>query len=104
MAWCQNPSCGKDGLRKSDIEFDETSRMILCHGCMTLQHPGWVPPSEYVDLSNGIPNVVRLNTEPRFGMVLQVNEKEGIKAAFSYGGISLAIHVPSEDYRSILGE
>lgn len=103
MAWCQNPECGKDGLRKSDIEFDDASRLILCHGCMTLAHPGWVPPSEYVDLTGGIPNVIRLGSEPRFGMAFEVNEQDGIKAAISYGGISLVIHVPSEDYRTILG-
>lgn len=103
MAWCENPNCNKDGLRKADVEFDETSRKVLCHGCMTLVHPGWIPPSEYVNLSEGIPEVVRLGNDPRFGMALQINEADGLKAAFSYGGMSLAIHIPSDEYRQLIG-
>lgn len=103
MAWCENPECGKDGLRKADVEFDETTRKVLCHGCMTLVHPGWMPPSEYVNLSDGIPEVVRLSNDPRLEVALQINEADGFKAAFSYGGISLAIHIPNDDYRQLIG-
>jgi hypothetical protein len=101
MAWCENPHCGKTGLRKADVEFDDESRRVLCHGCMTLIHPGWVPPNEYVDLTGFIPTVVR--TEPQFGMAIQINEQDGIKAAFSYGGMSLTLHIPNEDLRNMLG-
>jgi hypothetical protein len=100
VAWCENPNCGKTGLRKADVEFDDDSRLVLCHGCMTVVHPGWVPPEEFVDLTGVIPRVVR--TESSFGMAIQVNDEDGIKAAFSYGGISLAIHVPNEDLKRLL--
>lgn len=101
MAWCENPHCKKNGLRKADVEFDETTRLVLCHGCMTITHPGWIPPAEFVDLTGVIPHVVR--SGPRFGMALQVNAKDGINAAFSYGNVSVAVHVPEEDIKRWFG-
>lgn len=101
MAWCENPHCKKTGLRKADVEFDEETRLVLCHGCMTITHPGWTPPTEYVDLTGVIPTVVR--SGPQFGMALQINEQDGIKAAFSYGGASLALHIPNEDLKRMFG-
>jgi hypothetical protein len=67
---------------------------------MTITHPGWLPPEEYVDLTGVIPRIVR--SEPRFGVAIQINEMDGIKAAFSYGGISLALHVPNEDLKRLI--
>lgn len=101
MAWCENSNCRKDGLRKDDVEFDETTRLVLCHGCMTLTHPGWVPPSEFVDLSGILPTV--LKSEPRLGIALQVNAKDGVNAAFSYGNMSVVVHVPDRDIKRWFG-
>lgn len=104
MAWCENENCKKDGLRKADIEFDETTRKVLCHGCMCLVHPGWVPPNEYVDVSGYIPTVVSMDKEPKFGLAFQMNEKDGLKAGVSYGNISLAIHIPNDDFQRMFGD
>ena len=101
MAWCENPNCMKTGLRKADVEFDDDSKLVLCHGCMTLVHPGWIPPAEFVDLTGGIPRVVRNEPEARFGVAIQVNEQEGIKAALTYGSVSLALHIPADDYQRL---
>lgn len=101
MAWCQNPSCKKDGLRKADVEFDDTSKLILCHGCYALMHPGWIPPAEYVDVSDRVPSVALLR--PHVGFAIQVTDQEGLKAKISYGGASLAIHVPTEDFKKTFG-
>lgn len=105
MAWCENENCnnfGQNIFRKADVEFDDTTKKVLCHGCMAAVHPGWEPPAEFVDLSDGYPRVVR-TLEPHFGMAVQVNQQDGIKAAFSYGGISLAIQVPQEDLQRLFG-
>jgi hypothetical protein len=103
MPWCENKNCGKDNLRKEDIEFDQETHMVLCHGCMTLVHPGWVPPNEYVDLSGVIPHTIRKPFDPKFGMALQINEQDGLKAAFSYGGLALTLQVPIDDYQRLFG-
>ncbi len=102
MAWCQNPHCGKTGLRKADVEFDETTRMVLCHCCMTLTHPGWVPPVEFVDLTGAVPCVVK--SEPRFGMAIKINAQNGLDAAFSYGSVSVVVHVPDDSIKRWFGE
>ena len=103
MAWCENPECRKDGLRKADVEFDETIRKVLCHGCMTLMHPGWAPPEEYVDLTGGIPTVVKTAPTPKFGMAIQLNPKTGLDALFSYGQITLSVHLPTEEVERFFG-
>jgi hypothetical protein len=99
MAWCENPHCKKDGLRKADVEFDEGTRLVLCHGCMTVTHPGWRPPEEFVDISGIFPTVV--SREPKFEMAFQVNQEVGFKALFSYGGMSFTVNVPTEDYQRL---
>lgn len=101
MAWCENPECKKDGLRKADIEFDETTRKVLCHGCMTLVHPGWKPPEEYVDLTGGIPRVIKTAPAPKFGMAIKLNPNHGLDALFSYGEISLTMHFPTEEIEKL---
>ncbi len=101
MAWCENQNCRKTGLRKADVEFDDDSKLVLCHGCMALTHPGWMPPQEFVDLTGIVP--VSVSHESQFGMHLQINREDGIKASFSYGGISLAINVDNEEYRKFFG-
>lgn len=101
MAWCENESCGKDGLRKADIEFCDTTRKVLCHGCYSLVHPGWVPPAEYVDLSEVVPSTARLVPLPRIGFALQITDADGIKAQVSYGRANLAFHAPMEEIKAL---
>lgn len=88
MAWCENEHCRKDGLRKADIEFCEATRKVLCHGCYALVHPGWQPPAEYVDLSNGKAQPI---ATPRVGFAVQFSEVDGLKAQVSYGELSFAV-------------
>ena len=102
MAWCENEHCRKDGLRKADIEFCEVSRKVLCHGCYAHVHPGWLPPEEYVDLSGVVP-MATSGIGPRVGMNIQMSATEGIKAVVTYGGMSLGIHIPENDYRRLFG-
>lgn len=101
MAWCQNPHCRKDGLRKEDIEFDDTTRQILCHGCYALVHPGWVPPHEYVDLTDVVPKVSK--PEPPMGFAFQLTHDGGLKAQFNYGGASVAFMAPMTDLKKLFG-
>lgn len=104
MAWCENPSCLKNGLRKADIEFCDESRKVLCHGCYALMHPGWVPPEEYVDMTDTVPRVVRnIAPEPRLGFAIQVTDREGFRARISYGGANIAFHAPAGDLKRLLG-
>lgn len=104
MAWCQNENCLKDGLRKADVEFCERTRKVLCHGCYSIVHPGWVPPHEYVDLSDVVPRVEVMRTpEPRLGFAIQVTDKEGIRAQISYGDSHIAFVAPTPDIKKLFG-
>jgi hypothetical protein len=97
MAWCENPTCGKKGLRKADVEFDENMNMVLCHGCYVQAHPGWMPPVEVVDLRDVVPQA------PQVGYSFNFSDKDGLKASLSYGDISISFHAPTEDLRRLLG-
>lgn len=105
MAWCQNQNCGKDGLRKDDIEFCEETRLILCHGCYALRHPGWAPPvEEFVDLTDSVPKVVRrLPRDPRVGFAIQISDGDGVRAQVSYGGATLSFHAPMAELKRFVG-
>ncbi len=102
MAWCTNPNCRKDGLRKADVEFCEDTKMILCHGCYALRHPGWVPPNEYVDLTDVVPEVARPPVPP-MGFAFQFTEADGLKAQFTYGGASIAFMAPLGELKKLFG-
>lgn len=98
MAYCNN--CHKDGLRKADVEFCDTTRQVLCHGCYALAHPGWMPPAEVVDLT-GEASVTQ--SRPRVGFAIQITDGEGVKAQISYGGFTFSIQAPAEDIRKLMG-
>lgn len=97
MAYCNN--CSKVGLRKQDVEFCDSTNQILCHGCYALAHPGWMPPSEVVDLS-GEPSSFN---QPKLGFAIQITDGDGVLAKVSYGGFSVTVHAPAEDIRKLLG-
>ncbi len=107
MAWCENEHCPRfmsNVLRKADVEFCEVTRKVLCHGCYANQHPGWIPPPEYVDVSDRVtPRVEVLKQEPVFGYALQITDSDGIKAKVQYGGISMAVHIPTDDLKRTFG-
>lgn len=104
MAWCENENCRKDGLRKADIEFCERTRKVLCHGCYALVHPGWIPPHEYVDVSDVVPKVeVMKYPEPRLGFAIQISDEGGFKAQVSFGESQFTFHSPTEDIKRLFG-
>lgn len=100
MAWCENEHCRKDGLRKADIEFDDTTRKVLCHGCYSLVHPGWLPPAEVVDLSDGSSTAL---TRPHVGFAFQFTDKDGLQAKVSYGGLQFAVMAPGDEIKRLFG-
>lgn len=102
MAWCENEKCNKNGLRKSDVEFCDTTRKVLCHGCYLMVHPGWIPPYEFVDLTNEAVRAVRTPTAPQLGYAIQMSDQEGIKAQVSYGDISISLHIPNSEVTRFL--
>lgn len=102
MAWCENPDCQKQGLRKQDVEFCDDRHLVLCHGCYALAHPGWTPPPEYVDLS-GYRQAVSVPIQPKVGFAIQISDQEGLKARLSYGNANVAVHIPMDDIRGMTG-
>ncbi len=104
-AWCMNDNCRKTGLRKEDIEFDEELHAVLCHGCYSLRHPGWVPPvREFVDMTDSVPKVVRiLPSAPRIGFAIQISDHDGVRAQLSYGGATLNLHAPVSELARLVG-
>ena len=97
MAWCQH--CNKDNLRKDDVEFCYDTRLILCHGCYALRHPGWMPPAEIVDATTGV--VAELM--PKLDYAVSFDSKSGFKAKVSYGDLSLNFNAPMEQLKKYLG-
>jgi hypothetical protein len=96
MAYCNN--CNKTGLRKADVEFCDSTRQMLCHGCYSLAHPGWMPPSEIVDMTQE-----QEDRRPKIGFAIQITDEEGVRAQVSYGGFTFSIQAPAEDIRKLIG-
>lgn len=95
MSRCENPNCNKDNLRKADVEFDEDRKMVLCHGCYALVHPGWLPPEEIVDL---IPR-----EKPEFKYEISLSKEQGLKARVAYGELAVSVHAPMDELKRYLG-
>lgn len=87
MAWCEN--CGKDNLRKADVEFCNEQKKILCHDCLPAD---FVYPVEVIDLSPS-----------KFGYAVHLTSQDGLRARFSYGPYSLQFHAPPADLQRLLG-
>lgn len=96
MAWCQN--CPKENLRKEDVEFDYGLRKILCHGCYAMAHPGWMPPEEFVDITDGVVELM-----PKVDYALSLDSKNGFQAQVSYGDLSFRFNAPMEQIKKYLG-
>lgn len=96
MAWCE--SCDKNNLRKADVEFCYDNRKVLCHGCYALAHPGWVPPQEFVDVTNTVDEVL-----PKVDYAVSFDSKNGLKAQVSYGDLAFQFHAPMAQIKKYLG-
>lgn len=97
MAWCENPRCGKKNLSKDDVEFDEDTRKVLCHGCMVLWHPGWMPPTG----PTVIPRVAE--SDEGFRYDISLNNRTGFTAQFGFGEYTLAFHASPTELRRLVG-
>lgn len=98
MAWCMNPNCGKKGLKKEDVEFDEDLGMVLCTGCYCLRHPAWVPPAQ-VEVLNMKPPF----SDGGFKYDMRLNSDEGFTAKATYAGLNFAFHMPADEINKLLG-
>ncbi len=97
MAWCEN--CNKTSLRKEDVEFCESTKKILCHGCYVLAHPGWVPPLEFIDTTKQDSTEIFSD----ISYTISIDSKEGFRTSVSYKDLSLNFHVPLERIKQYLG-
>jgi hypothetical protein len=96
MAWCEN--CKKDNLRKADVEFCDSTHKVLCHGCYTLAHPGWMPPVEIVDMTTPPPAPPQA-----LDYVVSLSARDGFRAQVSVGDVSLKVHAPMDQFMKYLG-
>ena len=97
MAWCENQNCNRVGLTKSEVEFDDERRMLLCQTCFASAHPGWVPPVVVVDMRQP------QSTGTRFDYEVKLSRQEGFSAKVSYGDLRLAFHAPMGELKRYLG-
>lgn len=96
MAWCDNRNCGKTNLLKTDVEFDEELKMVLCHGCYCLRHPGWVPPTDTMPLPVAA-------GDPKLRYELRFTNEMGFAARIGFGDLVVSFHAPMQDIRRLWG-
>ena len=98
MAWCQNPYCGKKNLSKDDVEFDEDTRMVLCAGCYSLRHPGWVPS----DPGMVAPQVQAPSLDmKKVAFEAHFTTERGITARLGYGEVAVGFYVSMEELKRL---
>ncbi len=89
MPWCENEGCGKRGLKKDEVVFDETHHRVLCVPCgqeASISDQGLV--GEVID-------------KTWFGV--GYSSDQGLKAELVYGGAKLALKVDNDQIRRLLG-
>lgn len=104
MAWCMSQHCQKQGLSKNDVEFDEDLRMVLCHGCYCLRHPGWVPPVTPTDAPTYVPSVVVPTNGPSVEYEVHFTSERGFEAVVGYQDMSVTFHAPMGTLRKYFYE
>ena len=88
MPWCENDSCGKRGLKKDEVVFDEKNQKLLCVPCAeSAQDQSLV--GELVD-------------KTWFGV--GYTSDQGLKAEVVHGGARLTINVSNEQFSKLLGQ
>jgi hypothetical protein len=94
-----NPECGKRDIKKSQVEFDESSQTVLCHGCYAIKYPNWVPETDVVVF----PPHGAFVAGPQWEYEIQLTSRDGFKAKVSYGSVSIGFHAPSDDLKKLMG-
>lgn len=92
MPWCENDSCGKTGLRRDEIEFDEEEQLILCRPCYE-ERVGCqavvLPAPAYVSL--GVTYGFHFTSE------------EGLKVDVQYRGVTAGLRATKEELSRLFG-
>lgn len=89
MPWCENGSCGKRGLKSSEVVFDDNKKRLLCVPC------GQVASEIDAQLKDEI------LTKTWFGV--GYTSDQGLKAELVYGGARLAVNVNNDDIMRLFG-
>lgn len=93
---CENNSCRRTGLLKSEVEKDADSGNILCLGCYAIKHPGWTPvQAETQQLDQVQP--------ARMGYAVSLDSFRGFSAQVSHGDVTLELNVPQRALKQIFG-
>lgn len=96
MAWCMNPKCGRQGLSKMEIEFDDSTKSVLCHSCYLATHPEWTP-----DVPSVLYTRQQVVVEPAWNYEFHVTSRDGFAARIGFGSINLSFHAPEQELRKL---
>ena len=99
MPWCQNPMCGKQNLKKEDVEFDERRQAILCTPCYTQANPEAGPAAKVLEM---MPKSGPLVNGHEVFYELALNSTEGIRAEIRYRDLSLQFKAAPDEIHSFI--
>jgi hypothetical protein len=86
MPFCQAENCGKTGLLRNEVEFDNATKQVLCSDCYAVRHGGGASISPA--------------TAPGFAVGLFLNS-EKIEVDLRYNKIYAQVHVPVDDLKNL---
>jgi hypothetical protein len=90
MPFCQNESCNKTGLLRTEVEFDDELRKVLCRPCYTMRHPG---------VQTNM--VLHEATDNSFAFGLYVTARE-VDAEVRYAGVTVQARVPMTELKKLV--
>lgn len=86
MPFCQIETCGRTGLRPTEVEFDEERKQVVCKSCYNDLHP----KAKVV----AFPVQEMYSRDVAFG--LHITSEEGVKAEVQFQRVLVQAHVPAD--------
>ena len=94
MPFCMDKECGKQGLKRSDVELDPKTNEVLCHDCYYKRYPAGA-----LEVAEVGGSVCR-----EFAYGVHLTSTDGLHARVAYGGNFLDAHVPVAEFKELLNK
>lgn len=85
MPFCMNQECGKQGLKRNEIELDPQTQEVLCQDCFYQRYPTG-------DVLPATPQIGEPAREFAYGVHL--TSANGLQARIAYGANFVDLNVP----------
>jgi len=95
MPFCMNQECGKQELKRTEIELDPQTQEVLCRECYYQRYP----------TGDVLPAASQIGEPEReFTYGVHLTSANGLQARVAYGGNFVDLNVPRHELAGLAGK